>query len=128
MIWLINLSGLGLVALIVWWFWLYRPSPIAATSFMTGDQGLTVLVRDGTYQPAQIQLPAGKPTTLTFIREDATPCAEMVLFGTLNISQELPLGERIEVTLPALSAGRYPFTCQMQMYRGEVVAVSEADP
>ena len=28
--WLINLLGLALIGLIVWWFWLYQPSTAAA--------------------------------------------------------------------------------------------------
>lgn len=108
---LINLTGLLLVALIVWWFWLYQPTEIA-------DAAQVILVENGTYQPSQIKLAAGQPTTLHFLRRDASPCAETVQFPALEISETLPLNQTRAVRLPALGAGDYVFHCQMQMYRG----------
>ncbi|WP_019531439.1 cupredoxin domain-containing protein [Dasania marina] len=114
---MINLAGLLLIALIVWWFWLYKPTAVVAT-----EQGpVTVLVENGSYQPARIQLPAGQATTLRFMRKDASPCAKMVVFSDLEISAELPLNEATDISLPAMAAGHYAFTCQMQMYRGELI-------
>lgn len=111
--WLINIAGLALIALIVWWFWLYKPKEVALD-----DQGLMVVVENGGYTPAYIQVPANIPVNLTFLRKDATPCAEVVLWPDLEISETLPLNKPIQVALPALKAGDYAFHCQMQMYRG----------
>ena len=52
MIW-INLAGLILIGLIVWWFWLYK-----AQSTQIKDGSIKVLVKDGVYQPANITVPA----------------------------------------------------------------------
>jgi plastocyanin domain-containing protein len=55
------------------------------------------------------------------LRIDESPCSAVVVFADLDISEDLPIGETKEITLPALPPGEYPFTCQMQMYRGELV-------
>ena len=113
---IINLSGLFLIALIVWWFWIYKPKAVSA------DQDtMTVVVDNGTYEPSRILLPAGQSTTLRFIRKDASPCAETVLFAELDIAEDLPLNKPKDIRLPPLASGEYPFTCQMQMYRGMIV-------
>ena len=113
--WMINVAGLALIGLIVWWFWLYRPREVALA------QAEVVLVDNGTYQPARIRLPANRPASLAFLRRDASPCAELVLFPDLDISQTLALGQVTRIELPALAAGEYPFHCQMQMYRGTLL-------
>jgi plastocyanin domain-containing protein len=83
-----------------------------------GDEQTEILVRDGVYEPDHIRLPAGEAATLYFRREDPSPCAEYVLFPDLEVSAQLAVDERTPVRLPPAEPGRYPFTCQMQMYRG----------
>jgi len=114
----INLLGLALIAFVVWWFWLYKPSDSLATS----ENGkITVLVENGVYKPAKVKISVNTPTEITFIRKDASPCASTVVFADLEISAELPHDKPKTLLLPALSAGEYAFTCQMQMYRGVVI-------
>lgn len=112
---LINLVGVSLIALIVWWFWLYKP---ASVELAAGGQ--TILVADGVYQPAHLKLPAHQPVTVEFLRRDASPCAETVVFPDLELSASLPVGKPLSLALPGLAPGVYPFHCQMQMYRGEL--------
>lgn len=116
---LINLSGLAVIALTIWWFWLASKGnrPQAASA----DEKLEILVKDGVYEPARIRIPAGKETALHFRREDASPCAEWVLFPDLEVSSQLAVDQATEVTIPAAEVGEYPFHCQMQMYRGTLV-------
>ncbi len=110
---MVNLAGLALIALIVWWFWLYKPADVAAEA-----EQLVIVVEHGTYQPAHIKLDANKPIELQFLRKDATPCSETVLFPALEISESLPLDRTRRIKLPPLEKGDYEFHCQMQMYRG----------
>ena len=112
---LINIAGLALIALIVWWFWLYKPKDVSA-----GEKDLVVTVANGVYTPARIKLAAGKPAQIKFMRKDQSPCAEMLLIPDLQISDTLPLNKLKTIQLPALSAGEYAFHCQMQMYRGQI--------
>jgi len=114
----INLLGLALIAFIVWWFWLYKSNASVAS---TENGKITVLVENGVYNPAKVKISANTPTEIIFIRKDASPCASTVVFGDLEISAELPQDKPKSVLLPALSAGEYAFTCQMQMYRGALI-------
>ncbi|HEY8568713.1 cupredoxin domain-containing protein [Microbulbifer sp.] len=115
---LVNVLGLLLILGIAWWFWLAgRKSPLQHY-----QESLVILVKDGVYEPDRIEVPAGREIILNFQREDASPCAEYVVFPDLNISKQLPVNQITEVQLPKLEKGEYPFTCQMKMYRGLLVA------
>lgn len=116
MIGLINLIGLILIAGIVWWFWLYKPGSV----FAAQEKPLEVIVRNGVYQPARLQMPAGRPLGLMFLRKDASPCAESVIFPALGLSFDLPVDKPVPVDLPSMKPGVYEFHCQMKMYRGEL--------
>ncbi|PCI63268.1 MAG: plastocyanin [Gammaproteobacteria bacterium] len=115
---IINLLGFALMAFVVWWFWLYKPSDNAAT---VENGKITVLVENGVYNPASVKVAANTATEIVFIRKDASPCASTVVFGDLDISAELPQDKPQSVLLPALEKGEYAFTCQMQMYRGAII-------
>ncbi len=116
--WLINLVGLALIGLIVLWFWLSRPKTLRAV----GSQSIEITVADGVYTPARIEVPAGQPVTLRFVRRDPSPCAEKALFGSLGVSADLPVGKPVDVAVTPPQPGEYEFTCQMGMYRGVLVA------
>ena len=114
----INLIGIVFIAFIVWWFWLYKPgNPKAPVQSV-----VTVKVKDGAYQPAYILAKVKQPITLRFIREDASACAQTVVFNGLDISQNLPLNTPADVVLTIDNPGDYEFTCQMGMYRGKIIA------
>jgi plastocyanin domain-containing protein len=113
----INLFCLLLIGLIVWWFWLSKwRHPSTAVKEL-----IQIHVKDGVYQPANIQARINQPITLRFIRDDASPCAEVVVFSSLNISQQLPISKPTDIRLNINKAGQYEFTCQMGMYRGMLV-------
>jgi len=116
---LINLSGLALIMLVLWWFFFGK----RRAEIMVADQPIKILVKDGIYQPAVIQIPMGKEIKLHFLRRDATPCSEVVLFPKLNASYQLPLNETIEVRISPQSPGEIEFTCQMSMYKGKLLIV-----
>lgn len=112
---MVNISGLLLIALIVWWFWLYTPKETEL-----GEDDLVIVVENGTYSPSRIKLPSGKPVEIKFLRKDESPCSESLLIPDLQISDTLPLNKLKTIKFPALSAGEYIFHCQMQMYRGQI--------
>lgn len=114
---IINILGLALIGFIVWWFWLYRSKSAVAVT-----ENLNIRVENGVYQPSRIEVPANQASTLQFLRVDETPCAEQLVFPELEISEDLPLNKAFSVDLPALVPGEYDFHCQMQMYRGVVIA------
>ena len=116
----VNLIGIALIGLIAWWFWFYKPSNVAAA-----DGNVLITVDAGSYSPAHITLAANTPSTLTFLRKDASPCAEVVMISELDINETLVVNQQTTVPLPALSPGEYAFHCQMQMYRGTLVIQEE---
>ena len=114
---LINLAGIFLIGLIIWWFWIAE----VRTRLIAETGPIEILVEGGTYQPAHIEVPVGKPLTLRFVRKDPSPCAEKVLFDKLGISRDLTVGKPEEITLVPKQPGVFEFTCQMGMYRGRLI-------
>ena len=113
MIWIINTSGIVLIALIVWWFWLSSNKRTVSTDTM-----IQTVVENGIYSPSHITVKKGQPLVLQFFRKDPSPCAEQVIFDKLNLSVSLPVDRKTSVKVPTQQPGKFEFTCQMQMYRG----------
>lgn len=117
MIWLFNIFALGLIALVVWWFWLSKPQ---AKKSRAGS-AIEVTVENGVYTPAVIEAKVGESLKFVFIRKDPSPCAEKVVFPALGISHDLALNHETPVAVSVDKAGIYEFTCQMAMYRGKLI-------
>ncbi len=115
--WLINVAGFVTIGLIVWWFWLSRPKARRAEI----ERPIEIVVDDGVYSPARIEVPIGQPVTLRFIRKDPSPCAEKVVFDDFGISGDLPVGKPYDISFTPDKPGEHEFTCQMRMYRGSLV-------
>ncbi len=114
---IVNSAALATIGLIVWWFWLSKPK--ARTE--TGTKPIEIIVDQGVYTPSRIEVPVGRPIILRFLRKDPSPCAEKVLFDEFNIATDLPVGEATDVVIIPKEPGEFEFTCQMQMYRGQLV-------
>ena len=114
---IVNLLGVILIGLIVYWFWLSTPRKITASKTMP----IEIRVKDGVYTPSHIQANKGETIRLRFVREDPSPCAAKVIFNSLNKSLELPLNGSAEIELHPHQAGEIDFTCEMQMYRGKLM-------
>ncbi|MEJ2142715.1 MAG: cupredoxin domain-containing protein [Gammaproteobacteria bacterium] len=112
----INIAGLIVIGFIVYWFWLSRPVAVK-----TIGKEIDIIVDNGVYTPASIEIKAGEAVVLNFLRKDASPCAEKVIFAGLNISKELPINKKESIKLKIDQPGEYEFTCQMQMYRGRLI-------
>lgn len=111
-----NILGALLITVIIYWFWLYKPKQV-----QSNNNKITIVVNNGVYYPAHIKVAADKKVTLTFNRQDSAPCAETVVFPSLDISKTLAMGENNTIELPALKVGEYAFHCQMQMYKGTLL-------
>jgi len=116
-VWPINVAGLVIIGLIVWWFWLVKPK----ARRIEGGAPIEIVVENGVYTPARIEVKAGMPVTLRFLRKDPSPCAEKVLFDDLGVAVDLSIGKPTDVTITPDKPGEYEFTCQMRMYRGVLV-------
>jgi plastocyanin domain-containing protein len=113
---IVNVMGLALIAIIVWWFWLTDSDKSVKASDV-----IEVTVDGGVYKPAIIEAAPGQTLHLRFHRYDTSSCAQYVIFHELNLSEQLPTNQpyTIELTLPD-KTGEYEFTCQMGMYRGRI--------
>lgn len=93
---------------------------LRATAGPDGAQEASVLVKGG-YSPDTIVVERGSPVRLTFLREEANPCSETVVFERLGMRAALPVGEPVAVELTPEDPGNYAFSCEMGMYRGTLV-------
>lgn len=117
---IVTVLGLAAIGGIVWFFWGPRGKGYRAPLTSSGYQEAMVLVKGG-YTPDTIIVRAGKPVRLRFLREEASPCSEMVVFGDFGKSAKLPEGEEVQLVLLPKDPGTHEFTCQMGMLRGRLV-------
>jgi plastocyanin domain-containing protein len=116
---IVNLTGLIIIAWIVWYFWLYRKEGLQVAE-VGGVQQVQIKVKGG-YDPDVIVVKQGKPVQLHFNRQESAMCSEMVVFDKINQSAKLPEGETVTIEFTPEEAGEIPFQCQMGMLRGKVV-------
>lgn len=83
-------------------------------------QKATVVI-DGGYSPAKLNVKAGRPVQLTFVRKGTDGCGEVVQFPSLKLKRTLKKGEKTTVTFTPTKSGPLHFTCGMEMYRGQLV-------
>ncbi|MCB0016460.1 MAG: cupredoxin domain-containing protein [Anaerolineales bacterium] len=116
---IVNAIGLSLIALIVWYFWLYKKEGVKVAD-VGGIQEVKVNVKGG-YDPDVIVVKQGKPVRLHFNRQESAMCSEMVIFDKIDQSAKLPEGETVTIEFTPQNKGEIPFQCQMGMLRGKVV-------
>jgi plastocyanin domain-containing protein len=116
----VNLAGLALIGLIVWYFWLSKSQGSRAAVGAGGAQEAFIVVKGG-YSPDTISVEVGKPVKLVFNRQEADPCSEKVVFDAFGISADLPEGENAPIEFTPSEPGEYEFACQMGMLRGKLV-------
>jgi Cupredoxin-like domain len=73
------------------------------------------------YEPSRIELQTGKPVKLAFQRIDAENCGSKVVFKSLNITRDLPVGKTVIVEFTPTESGDIGFACEMGMYKGILV-------
>ncbi|MBU2600941.1 MAG: cupredoxin domain-containing protein [Actinobacteria bacterium] len=112
-------GGLGLGALVVWYFWLSSSGGVKAAS-VDGVQELTVVVKGG-YTPDTIVVKRGRPVRLNFNRQESASCSEMVLFPDFDRSARLPEGTVVPIEFTPEKVGEFGFQCQMGMFRGRLI-------
>lgn len=96
------------------------PTPAAKSGTAAGAQKATIVI-DGEYQPAQVTVRAGRPVELTFVRKEKGGCGGVVQFPSLRLKRTLNPGQKSVVTFTPRKAGKVPFTCGMEMYKGELI-------
>lgn len=113
---IVTITGIATIAGIYWFFFGKKEEAMEAKT------SWDILVEGG-YKPATIQIPAGKPSTLTFTRKDSNSCLEEIVLPDFKIKKFLPLNEPVTVQLPPTKPGAFVFHCGMNMFHGRIVVV-----
>ena len=117
---IVTLAGFGLIAWIVWYFWLWKGEAVATRSAAGGVQEIDVTVKGG-YQPAAVTARAGQLVRLKFTRKESTPCGEEVVLPDFGKRAHLPQDETVSIEVRPEKPGEYEFTCGMNMYKGRLI-------
>ena len=118
---IVTLVGFGLIAWIVWYFWLWKGEAVAAQAGSGGIQEVDVTVKGG-YQPSSIVVKAGRPLRLNFTRREASLCGEEVVLPEFGRRAHLPENKTVSIEVTPREPGEYEFTCGMNMYKGRLIA------
>jgi plastocyanin domain-containing protein len=118
---IVTLVGFGLIAWIVWYFWLWKGESVAARPGGGGIQEVDVTVKGG-YQPASIVVKAGRPLRLNFTRRESSLCGEEVVLPEFGKRAHLPENKTVAIEVTPREPGEYEFTCGMNMYKGKLIA------
>ncbi len=73
------------------------------------------------FSPSSISTEQGSPLTLIFKRTSKEGCGNKVVFPSLNITRDLPVGKNVTIKFTPSETGSISFTCGMGMYKGSVV-------
>lgn len=80
-----------------------------------------VTVNKNGFSPSSISVEEGFPITLIFKRATKEGCGDKVVFPSLNITRDLPIGKNVTVKFTPDQSGEIAFTCGMGMYKGKIV-------
>ncbi len=119
--WAVTLAGAGAVAAVNLWFLGRRRGAAAAAAVgSTGAQEVRVRVGGG-YDPAEIEVRAGRPVRLLFLREETEGGSDTVLLPEWRIARRLPAHVETAVEFTPVRPGAYEFTCGRHALRGRIV-------
>ena len=96
-------------------------APPAATT--ATEARFEIAVTDKGFEPADVNVPAGKPVTLVFDRKTDETCAKQVVIkldGGKKIQKDLPLNKPVEVSVTFPKAGKLTYACGMDMIKGTI--------
>jgi len=79
---------------------------------------------EGGYSPDVIVVNKGMPVRLNFYRDETSSCSEQVIFGDFRIARNLPAFKTTKIEFTPDKAGKFTFTCGMNMLRGKLIVVS----
>lgn len=117
---IVTITGLGIIAWIVWYFWLWKGESVTAQVREKGIQEIDVTVKGG-YQPASIVVNAGQPVRLNFTRREASTCGEEIVIPSFGKRAHLPQDQTVPVEFMPDKPGEYEFTCGMNMMHGKLI-------
>lgn len=91
------------------------------TAAKADDGAIKITVNGDGFTPAAIEVKKGEPVKLLLTRTDDKNCGSEVVFPSLNIKKELPVGQEVAVDITPNEAGEINFACGMNMMKGKIV-------
>ena len=91
------------------------------TKLLLPPDALQIKIGASGFVPAQLDIPANKPIKIAVTRDQRPNCGNKIIFPTLGITRDLPLGEMVLIEISAQPAGELRFACGMGMYKGAIV-------
>jgi plastocyanin domain-containing protein len=124
--WVVISGAAVAIALVNWYFLAGKRAPraVVAAATQQGVQEVTIRVHGG-YEPAVVEVAAGRPVRLTFDRAETNPCSEEVVLSAFGIRRDLPAFAKTTIEFTPDKPGRYEFTCGMGMLHGALVVRSD---
>jgi hypothetical protein len=95
------------------------PPPVTQTTPVARMVKIQV-TKEG-FVPSSIDVEAGAPVDLVFIRRTDDTCAKEVVVPAINARKALPLNQPVSIRLPPTKAGTLTFACGMNMLHGSIV-------
>ena len=95
----------------------------SSTTFAGGQTAIDVTIKDHSFTPSEIHVPAGKPAVLNIRNDDAT--AEEFDSSALKIEKVIGGGNEGTVRLRPLDPGRYPFIGEYHSDTAQGVVIAE---
>jgi hypothetical protein len=96
-------------------------APRAQTAAAIPPDALPLQVGARGFAPSSLRVAVNQPIKLAITRDKESNCASRIVFPSLGVARELPLGATTIIELPAQPAGELRFTCGMGMYKGALV-------
>jgi hypothetical protein len=96
---------------------------LAVAPALARADDLTLTIKDHTFTPAEIKVPANQRVQLTVINEDATP--EEFDSTALKVEKVVPGKSKGVVRIGPLKPGRYPFIGEYHESTAKGVVVAE---
>lgn len=98
-----------------------RAKAKAAARRASHPKTVRVTVNKNGFSPSSVNVEEGFPLTLIFKRTTKEGCGNKVVFPSLNITRDLPVGKNVTVKFTPDQTGEIAFTCGMGMYKGKIL-------
>jgi len=94
---------------------------VSATAMASKVAEAVVSITENGFEPSTLTVPSSGPRSVTFIRKTDNTCAKEVVFPSLRITRDLPLGKPVTIEIPPGASGALSYACGMDMLKGRVV-------
>jgi plastocyanin domain-containing protein len=85
------------------------------------EQKIALAVTSNGFEPATINVRAGRPVRLIITRRVERTCATAIVLKDYGVKRTLPLNQPVEVRFTPKKAGAIRYACGMDMIAGRLV-------